>query len=57
MGSKIGRPTDNPLKVQATVRYDEHCKHILDKYCKQKGIGRNEAIRQGIKKLESELKE
>lgn len=56
MSSKMGRPTDNPLSVQATVRYDKYCKDILDKYCKQEKIGRNEAIRRGIKKLESEIK-
>lgn len=56
MRAKLGRPTQNPLVNQATIRYDNDCKDILERYCKQENIGRNEAIRRGIKKLEPEIK-
>ena len=56
MSIKKGRPTDNPLSHQATVRFDESCKSILDRYCEQECIGRNEAIRRGIKRLEVDIK-
>ena len=56
MSIKKGRPTDSPLSHQATVRFDESCKSILDRYCEQERIGRNEAIRRGIKRLEVDIK-
>ena len=56
MRAKLGRPNQNPLVNQATIRYDNYCKDILERYCKQENIGRNEAIRRGIKKLEPEIK-
>lgn len=56
MNAKMGRPTNNPLVYQATVRLDEECKNILDEYCKQKQVGRNEAVRTGIKKLKDDIK-
>lgn len=56
MNAKMGRPTNNPLVYQATVRLDEECKNILDEYCKQKQVGKNEAVRTGIKKLKDDIK-
>ncbi|RGD74543.1 CopG family transcriptional regulator [Anaerofustis stercorihominis] len=48
---KLGRPTDNPKRVQVTVRLDEGSLKILDKYCEESGLSRAEAIRVGIGKL------
>lgn len=56
MNAKMGRPTENPQTYQATVRFDEECKEILDEYCGQEQVGRNEAIRRGIKKLKCDIK-
>lgn len=51
----MGRPTDNPKPYRMTVKYDEECKEILEKYCKQKGVKKMQAARLGIKKLADEL--
>ena len=56
MSAKMGRPTENPLKHTATIRYDEECQSILQQYCEQENIGRNEAVRRGIKKLKNDIK-
>lgn len=56
MNAKMGRPTENPQTYQATVRFDEECKKIIDEYCSQEQVGRNEAIRRGIKKLKGDIK-
>ena len=56
MTAKMGRPTNNPLPYQATIRFDEECKNILEEYCKQHQVGRNEAVRRGIKKLSDDIK-
>ena len=56
LNAKMGRPTENPQTYQATVRFDEECKEILDEYCSQEQVGRNEAIRRGIKKLKCDIK-
>ena len=56
MNSRMGRPTDNPKPYKITIRIDEKCKMILEKYCKQEDITQMEAVRRGIKKLETEIK-
>jgi hypothetical protein len=56
MTKKMGRPTDNPKPYKITVRIDEYCKKILDKYCEQEGVSQMESVRRGIEKLESDLK-
>ena len=56
MSPRIGRPTDNPKPYKITTRIDEESKQILDDYCKQENIPQMEAVRRGIKKLESEIK-
>lgn len=56
MSPRTGRPTDNPKKERITVRLDEKSSRILDSYCKQEIVGRAEAIRRGINRLESEIK-
>ena len=57
MGAKkMGRPTDNPKPYHMTVKYDEDCKEILERYSAQEGITRGEAARRGIKKLRADLK-
>lgn len=53
---KMGRPTDNPKLNSIHVRLDEESKEILDLYCKQEGLKKNEGIRRGIKMLRSEIK-
>lgn len=57
MSPKTGRPTNNPKPYKITVRMDEKNKSILDKYCEQEGVPQMEAVRRGVQKLESELKE
>ena len=55
--SPMGRPTDNPKPYKITVRLDEAAQKTLEAYCKQENIERGEAVRRGIKKLESEIGE
>lgn len=57
MSPRTGRPTNNPKGKPITVRLDEESKTILDTYCVQKNVEKGEAVRRGIKKLKSELKE
>lgn len=57
MGTKkMGRPTDNPKPHQLTVKFDDACKDIIEKYCKQENVSKMEAVRRGVKKLEDDLK-
>lgn len=56
MSPKTGRPTDNPKSKPIHVRLDEKCESILSEYCEQKSVSRAEGIRQGIKKLEADIK-
>lgn len=56
MSPRTGRPTNNPKPYQITARIDEDCKKILDSYCKQENVKQMEAVRRGIKKLESDIK-
>lgn len=53
---KLGRPTDNPKSNPIHVRLDEKSLFILDLYCKEKNITRAEAIRNGIKMLEDDIR-
>lgn len=54
----MGRPKiDNPKNERITVRLDSENVQILKKYCEQKHVEKAEAIRHGIKKLKSEIKE
>ena len=57
MVAKLGRPTNNPKNAPVHVRLDNKCTAILEQYCRQENISRAEAIRQGIMKLESDIKE
>lgn len=52
---KRGRPTDNPKPYRLSVKYDEECKEILEKYCKQENVNKMQAARRGIKKLKDDL--
>lgn len=52
----MGRPTDNPKPYRMTIKYDEECKEILEKYCEQENVNRMEAGRRAIKKLRDDLK-
>lgn len=54
---KIGRPTNNPKGSPIHVRLDTKSVDILTKYIKQENISRAEAIRRGISKLESDIKQ
>lgn len=56
MSPRTGRPTDNPKPYKITARIDEESKKILDNYCKQEEVPQMEAVRRGIKKLESDIK-
>lgn len=57
MSPRMGRPPiANPKSERITVRIGENESKILKKYCEQNNIERAEAIRQGIKKLEADIK-
>lgn len=56
MTAKMGRPTDNPKPYKITTRIDQESKDILDKYCIKEQVTQMEAVRRGIKKLETDLK-
>lgn len=56
MSSRTGRPTSNPKGKSIHVRLDENSDRILNAYIKQKGITIAEGIRQGIAKLEEDIK-
>lgn len=52
MSPRTGRPkSENPKSERITVRLDNECSEILNKYCQIKQIDRAEGIRQGIKML------
>lgn len=55
---KIGRPkSENPMSEAIHLRIDFESKEILTRYCEQEEIPKTEAIRRGIRKLESDIKE
>lgn len=56
MAAKLGRPTDSPKTQSVHVRFDEESATILEAYCRQEGVTKAEAIRRGVKKLESDIK-
>lgn len=57
MSPRTGRPKiANPKTERITVRLDNQSANILTKYCAEKNVDKAEAIRQGIYKLESEIK-
>ena len=55
MSPRTGRPTDNPKAKPMTIRLDQKSTVIMEAYCKQKNVGKSEAVRDGLKKLESDL--
>ena len=55
MSPRTGRPTDNPKAYKVTVRLDKEAQKILDSYCEQENVEKGEAVRRGIKKLESDI--
>ena len=57
MSPRTGRPTDNKKGKPIHVRLDDRCEEILYKYTIQENISRAEAIRRGIVKLETDIKE
>lgn len=56
MSPRTGRPTDNPKGVSIHVRLDKECDETLKEYCEQEKVSKMEAIRRGIKKLKSDIK-
>jgi len=49
MSPRTGRPkAENPKKNDVKVRLDDETSKKLDDYCREHGITRAEAIRQGI---------
>lgn len=56
MSPRTGRPTDNPKIERITVRLDEKATDIMKKYCEQENVDKAEAVRRGLKKLESEIR-
>ena len=56
MSPRTGRPTTNPKNERITVRLDHDSSEILERYCSQEDVEKAEAIRRGIKRLESDIK-
>ena len=57
MSPRTGRPPiDNPKSERITVRIGNEESKILNEYCKKEKVERAEAIRRGIKKLETDIK-
>lgn len=49
LSPKIGRPkTDKPKNIKYSIRLDSETEIKLYNYCKEHGISKGEAIRQGI---------
>lgn len=58
MSPRTGRPkSDNPKTERITIRIDDEYSQIIKEYCEQEGIDKTEAIRRGIWKLKSDIKE
>lgn len=55
MSPRTGRPTTNPKSGSVNIRLDTESEEVLLAYCKQENITKAEAVRQGIKMLESRL--
>ena len=50
---KVGRPfSDNPKDSRLTIRLDQKHREILERYSQKNNVTKNEAVRQGIEKLE-----
>lgn len=56
MSPRTGRPTSNPKTARITVRLDKTSESILEMFCNEKHVDKAEAIRQGIMKLEDDIK-
>lgn len=57
MGTKkMGRPTNNPKPHQMTVKFDDECKEIIEKYSEQENVSKMETVRRGVKRLKDDLK-
>ena len=56
MSPRAGRPTNNPKTKPMTIRLDEESVTIMETYCKQEKVGKSEAVREGLKRLESDIK-
>lgn len=57
MSPRTGRPPiENPKSERITVRLGNDESTILRKYCEQEKLERTEAIRRGIRMLESDIK-
>lgn len=56
MSPRTGRPTDNKKGKPIHIRLDEKCDSILEEYTNQENVSRAEAIRRGIYKLETDIK-
>ena len=54
MSPRTGRPPiENPKSERITVRLMKEESEILNRYCEENKIGRAEAVRRGIRKLEN----
>lgn len=56
MSPRTGRPTNNPKPYKITVRLDEEAKTIMKEYCEQENVEKGEAVRRGLKLLETKIK-
>lgn len=57
MTPRTGRPkADNPKSIRYSIRLDDSTEKSLQEYCKENGITKGEAIRQGIHLLLTQKK-
>lgn len=54
---KMGRPTDNPKRHEIKARIDDRTFEILNAYCAEKGKTKAEGVRDGIRKLETDIEQ
>jgi len=52
ISKKVGRPfSENPKDIRLTIRLDKEHYEILEEYSNANKISKNEAVRNGIRKL------
>lgn len=56
MGSRIGRPTNNPKTTEIKVRATEDDKQKLKFCCEKTGMTQYQVVMKGINRLYEELK-
>ena len=55
MGTKIGRPTNNPRNIQTRIRMNENEAKMLSDCAKKLNVTKTDIIIMGIKKVYAEI--